>query len=415
MKKNLEDRIGLMTLKVAQDIEWGRSNQIKRGEYGPQRIIRDARTRFHIEDAQEISDRLRRLGFSVQPYALPGTFNVWHSSDKTGIPYSLLATKELIKTIASELGVDYKTFKGFRKVLKYLKKKTFYEKQIDEWGTTLIGMISKAYEDSPSTPVLELIAIDEEFARVRDLKAYDFPYAPMHTWRDHSQNPAQNSRDAVKQLIVTISRELNVDYKTFEGFKKIMPHLTYETFRKKRINRWGTTIGAVLQAYHSSSEAVLDLIDKDDEFKDLRDLKSYNFHHVAGNTWTDENGEPTQASREVIKCVLRKSGELLGVDYITSDGMKLILTNLMPRELYNDPIDRWGTTAKGAMKAYSKDMMYALSDLINYDPDFASLDNLLDNEFLFSIQIRLKSRPDISLIKNMAYARTWYYCHAVLN
>ena len=157
------------------------------------------------------------------------------------------------------------------------------------------------------------------------------------------------------------------------------------------------------------------MIDKDDEFKDLRDLKSYNFHHVAGNTWTDENGEPTQASREVIKCVLRKSGELLGVDYITSDGMKLILTNLMPRELYNDPIDRWGTTAKGAMKAYSKDMMYALSDLINYDPDFASLDNLLDNEFLFSIQIRLKSRPDISLIKNMAYARTWYYCHAVLN
>jgi len=79
------------------------------------------------------------------------------------------ATKEFIKVLASEKGVDYRTKEGFKEILSDLIVDNFKKKPINDWDTTLGGMI-QTYGNSPSSAVLDLIKHDKDFSKLRDHK-----------------------------------------------------------------------------------------------------------------------------------------------------------------------------------------------------------------------------------------------------
>ena len=182
------------------------------------------------------------------------------------------ATKNLITKLAEEKNVDYRTIEGFIQVLPELTQNTLREKLVDEKGKTLNGLLLNTYKGSATNVVLDLINKDEEFKNVKDIRAYDFKaIVPQNYWIDKEGNPTQNARYATKCLIERIAQEKGIDYRTMSGFEVILPELTQNTFYKTPINRWGTTLGGMLQAYEGSPlRAVLDVIDHDDEFKALR-------------------------------------------------------------------------------------------------------------------------------------------------
>tara|TARA_Y100000310_G_scaffold338005_1_gene426520 strand:- start:1063 stop:1896 length:834 start_codon:yes stop_codon:yes gene_type:complete len=94
-------------------------------------------------------------------------------SKKTPTDISREATKELIKVLANEKGIEYNTVEEFREMFLGLInnnnfRKKFREKPINYWGTNLNVMIRCAYEDKPYYAVLDLVENDDDFSTIRD-------------------------------------------------------------------------------------------------------------------------------------------------------------------------------------------------------------------------------------------------------
>jgi len=104
----------------------------------------------------------------LEVYDFPSTIRVWDSKNYEGVPYKLLATKELIHKLASEKGIDPHTVKGFRELLRDLNQDSFHKVPINIWRTTLGGMVDMAYSGSPSDAVLDLINNDSDFEEIRE-------------------------------------------------------------------------------------------------------------------------------------------------------------------------------------------------------------------------------------------------------
>ncbi len=175
--------------------------------------------------------------------------------------------------MAKKENVDYRTTDGFRKILPKLTADVFKKESINFWGTTIRGVMS-VYAGSPSEAVLDLIQHDAEFDAIKKqgLQPYDFVSSPKNTWIDKQGKPTQIAREATGLLIRHIAKKENVDYRTTDGFRKILPQLTKYNFNKESINYWGTTLCGMIQyAYtNSTSAAIIDLIEHDNEFIELR-------------------------------------------------------------------------------------------------------------------------------------------------
>ena len=245
--------------------------------YGPRVVIEKLRTRLTVEKAERAASFLRAEGYDIQAYDFPQTIRIWHERNPEDILYAHIAAKEFIKKIAeiyeAESGekIDYTTVEGFRKILHYMTFDKFSALPINEWETTLGGLL-KRYEGSPSKLVLELINADESLRDLRSLKNYDFVSAPQNTWIDAQGDATQTSRDLTKLLVVTIAYEQELDYRNYEDFRKLLKHLNKANFYTKILNKWGTTAAGMLQNAYNDDEkkAVLDLLDKDPEFAESR-------------------------------------------------------------------------------------------------------------------------------------------------
>jgi len=239
-------------------------------EFGPKEVVSDIR-RVKLAEAEEICHILQKENISIMPYDFPSVNGIWKSD--SAHEYQLSATKELIKVLADEKGVDYRTKEGFKEILSDLTNNNFKKKPINDWDTTLGGMIGNAYKGSPSSAVLDLIDHDDEFPVIKEygLREWDLN---ANCWTKKGK-PTDTAREATKELIKVLASEKGVDYRTKEGFKEILSDLTLKNFYKKPINDWDTTLrGMIDSAYgNSPSSAVLDLIKHDKDFSRLRKHK----------------------------------------------------------------------------------------------------------------------------------------------
>jgi hypothetical protein len=200
-------------------------------------------------------------------------------SDREGFPTNNArdVTKILIVKLSEKLHEDYRVFEGFYQILPWLTLDTFFNYPINEWDTTLEGMLSSAYDASPSAAVLDLIVHDPEFVQFRDgeyaLHAYDFIKAPMNTWIDKQGNPTDTARSATRQLIMALADLHNLDYMKLGDFRYLTWNFVSERIINHfQVNRWGTSFGAMfVDAYKNSSiRAIEDLIQNNEEFAYLR-------------------------------------------------------------------------------------------------------------------------------------------------
>jgi len=346
---------------------------------GP-RVVKRLGVILQIGEAESLVEILEGEGFSIDVYDFPAIRKVWQSARPDGVSYRHHATKQLIQTLAQKRGLDYKTFEGFRQLLPELKAVTFRQTPINDLGTTLQGMLH-VYKSSPSAAVLDLVMNDDEFSEIRDknLQPYDFPNVPQNTWMDKEGIPTQTARQATKQLIKTLAEQKGVDYKTFEGFRQLLPELTKNTFQQTQINEWGTKLGSMLYVYnHSPYAAIIDLIKNDDEFEEIRkrNLQPYDFLEAPQNTWMDKEGKPTQTARQATKQLIKTMAEVRGVDYKTFFGFRQLLPLLAKDDFKYMSINEWGTTLAGMLQhAYNDSPSAAVLDLVMTDPEFIEIRN----------------------------------------
>ncbi len=209
------------------------------------------------------------------------------------------------------------------------------------------------------------------------IRAYDFPQT-IRVWHERDPDDILYAHLAMKELINKIAelyesvRE-KIDYKTVEGFKKILPYLNFDHISRIPINEWGTTLGGLLRKYEGSpSKLVLELINADPDFKEIRSLKSYDFISAPQNTWIYENGDATQDSRDLTKLLVVTIAEEQGLDYKNYQDFRKLLKHLNGNNFDNKVLNEWGTTARGMLQnAYQDDEKKAVLDLVENDPEFA--------------------------------------------
>jgi len=82
-----------------------------------------------------------------------------------------------------------------------------------------------------------------------------------------------------------------------------------------------------LSVFLNASSAVLDLINNDEEFEEIRrnNLQAYDFPVTPQNTWIDKEGKPTDTARNATKQLIKKLAEEKGVNYKIFKGFKEIL------------------------------------------------------------------------------------------
>ncbi len=216
------------------------------------------------DDFKEI--RLHNLQAYDFPYAPMGT---WVDEKGNPTDTARAATRQLIIALAAADGADYTTFEGFKSLMPLFVQHAFHTSPINEWGTTLVGMISKAYQNSPSAAVLDLVYCDDEFEEIRrhNLRAYDFPRAPMGTWIDADNNPTDTARAATKQLIIKLSENKDVNIHNIAGFSRILQSIKQSDFLGVVINEWGATFNGMFAcAYGNSPSAAIKDLAAHDEF-----------------------------------------------------------------------------------------------------------------------------------------------------
>ena len=307
----------------------------------------------------------------LKPYDFPvAGQNSW--KNKSGKPTNI--AREVTKMLLKALG-EFTTVEGFKSNMYKLTQETFDTYPINTWGTTLNGMIAEAYDRSPGAAVIDLVAHDPDFKKIKmeGLNIFDFS-GTMNIWNDKSGNLTKYSLIATKQLLSKLSRENGIDYLSVEGFKKLLGILDKNTFEQTPINTWGTTLeGLRTNITGGYTRLVLDLANTDPDFSEIKKagLKSYD---ISGGpyTWFDKGHNPKPEAREAIKLTIKAISEKTQIDYLTS--FYELLPHLTFPAMAHTPFNVWGTTAYGVMDAYGSRPSAAIIDLLEHDSEFSHID-----------------------------------------
>jgi hypothetical protein len=125
------------------------------------------------------------------------------------------------------------------------------------------------------------------------------PYDIKNTdgvWKSCDENNIPYTQKATKELIVKLSKEQSVDFRSLEGFKKILKYLNIKTFRTYEINDNKTKLVGLVDLYSSSPSApVLELINNDPDFINIKNygITPADFPEAPNNYWHDKLGTPT--------------------------------------------------------------------------------------------------------------------------
>lgn len=206
------------------------------------------------------------------------------------------------------------------------------------------------------------------------VEPYDFP-STINVWKPSFQSGVSYAQCATKQLIITLGGKQGIDYRTFDGFKQMLPLFTGRNFKEIEINTWGTTLESMLvHAYESSpSAAILDLVySEDSDFKEIREhnLQAYDFQKAPARTWVDEEGKATATARRATKRLLVVIAKELRVDYTTDEGFEKVLPALSANVFNSKQINEWGTTLNGMIvAAYGTNISSAILDVVMHDAE----------------------------------------------
>jgi hypothetical protein len=173
--------------------------------------------------------------------------NTWNLPDgNKNVALARNATKRLLARLRATQGGS------LEEILPSVCGEMFQSVPVDRYGATLRGMLSAVYDASPYAALKDLIDSDPELAEFRDFKPYDMSQAPQYTWtlRDGSRNYAL-AREATRQLIAAVQHSRSLLGEAASTVK-------YEDFSSTSINRYGTTLGGMLQmVYDGSSRAAI--------------------------------------------------------------------------------------------------------------------------------------------------------------
>lgn len=353
--------------------EFSSKNQISRRieqalqitrEEGPAALAKH-KLRLQLPEAEAAVTVLNKEGIKVQPYDFPWTLGVWSGQDASGIPYKVLALREFYEALSTKVEADspWHTFKGIRSLLPHLTQDNFLNLKINEHGTTLRGMYQNNFKSKgAAAALLYSVENDPLLERIQKSKldVKDIGAAPKHYWRDHN-GPTDKSRQMTEEVFALHAEKLGVDYKTKDGFRKILPHL--QDFSRVKLNGWGTTpTEMVANAYAgSAAEAILNCIQHSKNLKLIREegITAADLPLKPRGRWQDESGKPTALAASTIWrallsiCASRMESDIPAV--ITD-----ISANMSPAEFSRRSFNYWGTTPAHALKAYGNKLGTAL-------------------------------------------------------
>lgn len=288
-------------------------------------------------------------------------------------------TKIMLLLLAEDANADPKTFAGFKKVLPLVKNEVFHKRPINEWGTTLGGMLANAYGESASRAVCDLVEHDPDFAIIKQIgiKPRDFPNAPKCTWREKKTGePTDDARELTGLILDRLAARLGADPSTIEGFAQILPHWGIRLFSEK-LNVWDTTGKTMLTRSYggSPSGALFDLLEHDPRFAlvlergiDPLELKK------APNGSQQSGGIATDGTIRLTRKLVELTGEHLGVDPTTQEGFTAVEQALTGNRFRTEVLGAWGATCKKVFThVYRESPSSALRDLISRDEDFGGL------------------------------------------
>jgi hypothetical protein len=167
------------------------------------------------------------------------------------------ATKVLIKKLQQE-----RPGKPLAEILTEISPETFYRQPINNYNTTVRGMLTYVYDGKAFKALKDLIDNDDEFAKFSDFKPYDMKRA---NWRN--PNGTKNfalAREATKMLIKKLQQE-----QPGKPLEQVLSEIKRRTFCKHPINRYNTTLGGMLAVVYCSitRKALMDLTKNDDEYR----------------------------------------------------------------------------------------------------------------------------------------------------
>jgi len=295
----------------------------------------------------------------LEAYDISNTTGIWN--DESGRNYEL--ARRATKALLTKLQEDQHD-KTLAELITEITANTFH-KPINKYKTILGGMLYSVYENSPYNALKNLIDIDPELAEFRDLEPYDMECAPQYTWinQDGSKNHELVQR-ATKVLLTKLQED-----QPDKTLAEILPTITKETFDKKPINKYGTTLGGMLTSvpgYNGSPYSALkDAIDVYPEFAEFRDFQPYDMKRAPIGTWQGEEGKTRarHATKQLIKKIQEEHP-----DKKLEEMFPMITLETFKKY----PINKYQTTLGGMLAkvpSYNHSPYIVLKDLIDADSE----------------------------------------------
>ncbi len=219
--------------------------------------------RFHYRLVRRALAELHRAGryLALEAFDIKGTLYLWKGPG--GVNYTLArdATKRLISSLQARLpGIT------LERILPEINLRCFTHVPIDNYGTTLGGMLANVYGNSPYQALKDLIDHDGDFSSFRDFQPSDMRKAPQETWKQKGgKRDYRRARDLTRRCLELIIHR--------------HPDLTMDTLLSKvetaelmgtALNKYGTTLGGMLDQVYGRSPylALRDLAEHDPRYRE---------------------------------------------------------------------------------------------------------------------------------------------------
>ncbi len=205
--------------------------------------------------------------------------------------------------------------------------------------------------------------------RFLDLNEFDIP-GTSYMWRENGVVNYELARKATKQFLVALQ-----EWHPRKTLEQIIPEITERQFYKIPINRYGTTIGGMLQHVYRLSpyNALKDLFDNCAEFAHFRDLQPYDMGCAPKKTWLNKDRTKNyvlarKATRQLLSALKKK---------YPKKNLTQIITGITAKHFKSTPINKYNATLGCVLKVYDDSPYAALMDLFNFDDAFAHFRDLM--------------------------------------
>ncbi len=300
-----------------------------------------------------------------QPYDLHSApKNTWKNKGSMNYKLARQAAKQLIQRLVErkrELKGSLSVRDAMLKVLPEISSGTFRNTEINKYGTTLENMLSIVFRNSPYRVIRNLIENDEKFKEFDDFREYDLCFGVQNLWTN--KNGAGNkilARKLTKMLVAKLGEN--------KTMLEVFSSIDQNAFEEVPINRYGTTLGSMLAHVYAASpfEAVRDLIENDKKFSKYSDFMPYDLNKAPNEIWIRADGTKNfELARAAVKqffdwnCKFSTPAELL--------------ESISARDLFETPINRYGTCFNVVFRVYGNSPYRALKDFAEHDEKYAFL------------------------------------------